>query len=47
MQMGKKGLKNLMKEAQRVQQRLESEMVSVTMVYPPPRWLIHQGISPT
>ena len=21
--------------------------VSVTMVYPPPRWLIHQGISPT
>ena len=22
-------------------------MLSVTMVYPPPRWLIHQGISPT
>ena len=21
--------------------------LSVTMVYPPPRWLIHQGISPT
>ena len=26
MQMGKKGLKNLMKEAQRVQQKLETEM---------------------
>ncbi len=24
-----------------------SHLVSVTMVYPPPRWLIHQGISPT
>ena len=22
-------------------------LLSVTMVYPPPRWLIHQGISPT
>ena len=26
MQMGKKGLKNLMKEAQKVQQKLETEM---------------------
>ena len=25
----------------------EAEELSVTMVYPPPRWLIHQGISPT
>ena len=25
----------------------EQRQVSVTKVYPPPRWLIHQGISPT
>ena len=29
------------------QQSLQRTLLSVTMVYPPPRWLIHQGISPT
>ena len=34
-------------EIQDTQGDFRQAPVSVTMVYPPPRWLIHQGISPT